>query len=140
LHSARINFRVTHNLIFTVHEVIHRTPRGTLIFWVTYITKSSTTSQPINQPAYTIENRNVWDFFRKKTSFGTKTKKIAANFCNRGIQTVRPRTLPTSPRIKRQKHTRRRNGADESAAMIEGWNWKYIWKHVCMQAALVALH
>jgi len=39
-------------------------------------------------------------FFRGKTmSFGSKTKKFASNFSNRGIQTVRPRTFPTSPRI-----------------------------------------
>ena len=45
-----------------------------------------------------------------------KTKKFAADFCNRAIQTVCPRTFLTSPRIKGQKHTRRRNRADESAA------------------------
>jgi len=39
------------------------------------------------------------------------------------------------PRIKRQKYTRKRNGADESAATIEGWDSKHLWKHVCMQAA-----
>ena len=39
------------------------------------------------------------------------------------------------PRIKRQTHTRIKNGADESAAMIEGWNSKHLWKHVYTQPA-----
>jgi len=64
--------------------------------------------------------------FKKKTIFGSKTKKIAANFCNRRIQTVCLRTFPTSPPIKGQKHTRRRNEADEFAAMMEGWNSKHL--------------
>jgi len=79
------------------------------------------------------------EFFSKKTICGSKTNKIAANFCDRGFQTVRPRTFPTSPRIKRQKHTRRRNRADKSADMIEGWNSKHLWKHVYMQAAREAV-
>jgi len=43
-------------------------------------------------------------FFPKKKIFGPKTKNIAANFCNRGIQTVRPRTFPTSDQ-ETQVHT-----------------------------------
>ena len=43
-------------------------------------------------------------------------------------------------RIKRQKHTRRRNRADESAATIEGWNSKNLWTHVSLQAAREAVH
>ena len=28
-----------------------------------------------------------------------------------------------------------KDGADESAAMMEGWNSKHLWKHMCTQAA-----
>ena len=55
--------------------------------------------------------------------FWLQNQKIRCNFFTTvGIQTVRPRTFPTSPRIKGQKQTQRRNGADESTAMMEGWN------------------
>jgi len=35
-------------------------------------------------------------FFPKKSTFGSKTKKIASNLYNRGIRTVGSRTFPTS--------------------------------------------
>jgi len=131
--------------LFPKPYCFHKTKGYSYFFWVTYITKRSTKSQhqiTTNQPT-NLKNSKLQRsgfFSKKKTIFGSKTKKIAANFCNRGIQTVRSRTFPTSPRIKRQKHTRRRNGEDESAAMIEGWNSKHLWKHVCMQAAREAVH
>ena len=72
---------------------------------------------------------------KKKTIFGSKTKKFAANFDNRGIQTVRPRKFPTSPQgIQAQ------NGVDESVAMMEVWNSKHFWKHMCMKVAREAVH
>ena len=43
-------------------------------------------------------------FSKKRTIFGSKTKKIAAIFCNRGIQTVRSQTFPTSNQ-KTEAHT-----------------------------------
>jgi len=43
-------------------------------------------------------------FVPKKTILAPKPKKFAANFCNRGIQTVRSRTFPTSNQ-ETQAHT-----------------------------------
>jgi len=77
--------------------------------------------------------------FSKKMIFGSKTKKKSRQI----FATVefKPSVHERfQPRIKRQKNTRRRNRADESAAMIEGWNSKHLWKHVCMQAAREVVH
>jgi len=55
------------------------------IFWVTYMPKSSTKSQPSNQPTKRIENRNVLDFLSTKNDFGSKPKKLRHFFNNKNV-------------------------------------------------------
>ena len=67
---------------------------------------------------------------QKNPRFWFKTKKIAANFFNRGIQTVVPRTFPTSNQ-ETQAHPE--GGTElmnptQRFAMIEGWNSNHLWK------------
>ena len=65
-----------------------------------YIPKSSTKSQPTNQPTWTIENRNVWNFWSKKNGFGRpKPTKRQQNFAT---VEVKPSVHEHfQPRIKR---------------------------------------
>jgi len=53
-----------------------------MIFFVTYITKSRTKSQPINQPTETGKNRKVLGFFVEKNRFWLENPKILGKIFN----------------------------------------------------------
>jgi len=80
---------------------------------VTYIPKSSIKSQPTQQPTWTIENRNVWDFFSKKKRFlAPKTKKFAG-------ATVEFKGIPGIPTISFQSTLYSQNGPSTNISNLE---------------------
>jgi len=107
---------------------ISQSGQGVLFFFLSDIHHSKSYQITTNQPTNLNNRKSQRMGFssQKNKIFGSKTKKIVANFCNRRIQTVRPRTFPTSPQgteahreEKRNRRICRYDGGVEFEASLE---------------------
>jgi len=95
-----------------------------------------TTNQPTN-----LNNKNSQSirFLIKKKQVLAQNKKFPGKKINVNFQAV-PTERFLHSRSKRQEtstqgRTERMNPSAQACCMIEGWDLKYLWKRVCMQAA-----